>query len=243
MLVNHGEETIQAIRVGEIHIHVLDWEDDSGCSKSRGLGLLPREEQVEYSLIRPDERRREFRLSRLFLRRILAGYLHQEESSLRFIRNPRGKPTLAGSNLQFNLAHTAGRMVCSVGWTPVGIDVEKADPQARPGWRRLAERFFTPEEKEYLFTQPSGSQPLFFFRIFTMKEAYGKALGIGLGSVFRRLTVPLPIQSRSRLGPWEFFVPDPDPEGYCMALVAYNPDHDHLQYPLCDWGEEALLNL
>ena len=164
MLVNHGEETIQAIRVGEIHIHVLDWEDDSGCSKSRGLGLLPREEQVEYSLIRPDERRREFLLSRLFLRRILAGYLHQEESSLRFIRNPRGKPTLAGSNLQFNLAHTAGRMVCSVGWTPVGIDVEKADPQARPGWRRLAERFFTPEEKEYLFTQPSGSQPLFFFQ-------------------------------------------------------------------------------
>ena len=57
-----------------------------------------------------------------------------EEVAMR--REERGKPYVAGAP-EFNLSHTAGRMIAAFSSEPVGIDVESAcrDGAGRRRWR------------------------------------------------------------------------------------------------------------
>ena len=55
-----------------------------------------------------------------------------------------GKPTIEG--ICFSLSHSGDMVICAVGDKPVGCDIERS-AQAR---EKVAERFFAPEEIEYL---------------------------------------------------------------------------------------------
>lgn len=90
---------------------------------------------------------------------------------------PYGKPQLAGPGApQFNLSHAGRWIVCALARGPVGIDVE----QLRPIDLRLAERYFHRDEYAALLASAPGERLARFFRLWTAKEAYVKALGLGL---------------------------------------------------------------
>jgi Phosphopantetheinyl transferase len=87
-----------------------------------------------------------------------------------------GKPFFpALPDFHFSLSHSGEMVMCAVSSAPVGCDLEKKrcfDP-------RLARRFFHPSESAWLFSLPDGDQRTAFFRLWTCKESYMKAVGLG----------------------------------------------------------------
>ena len=97
-----------------------------------------------------------------------------------------GKPRLAehGGPLRFSLSHTRGLAACSVVLgREVGIDVEPRD--RRPP---LAGGILSPSELLLLKGLAADSKREAFFRRWTLKEAYAKALGLGLSMPFDRFS-------------------------------------------------------
>jgi 4'-phosphopantetheinyl transferase len=114
------------------------------------------------------------------LRRALARELGAQPEELAFAVEPGGRPRLAGApELFFSLSHSGDRALIALGRTPrLGADVEVFRPGVDRA--RLAERHFTERERGELAALGAGEDELGFYRVWTRKEAYVKALGRGL---------------------------------------------------------------
>ncbi|MCL6505420.1 MAG: 4'-phosphopantetheinyl transferase superfamily protein [Bryobacteraceae bacterium] len=125
-----------------------------------------------------------FTAGRGILREILSRYTGRLPSDLEFGYGPAGKPFLldnsgAPSPLEFNLAHSHGLAIYGVAFrAAIGVDIERI----RDGVEieKLAARFFTPAEARALSNLPEPERRPAFFRAWTRKEAFLKALGQGL---------------------------------------------------------------
>ena len=82
-----------------------------------------------------------------------------------------GKPYLPGG-IHFNLSHAGDLALCAVGAGALGCDIE----QERAFDLRVARRFFCPAETALLEAAGARRQEL-FFRLWTLKESYLKAVG------------------------------------------------------------------
>ena len=116
------------------------------------------------------------------LRAQLAPYAGLPPASLRFGREPRGRPFMLDArppDLQFNLSDTLGGCLLAVArGLRVGIDVERSD-RAMPALR-LARRYFAAGEYAALAALPAHLQQRAFLHAWTAKEAACKATGSGL---------------------------------------------------------------
>ncbi|MDR2615944.1 MAG: 4'-phosphopantetheinyl transferase superfamily protein [Oscillospiraceae bacterium] len=110
----------------------------------------------------------------------LSAWLRIRPDKFTFTVGEHGKPELAGHpDVHFNISHSGRYVVCAVGDEPVGVDVQEA-PAGR-NYLRIAERFFHPDELEYISSFPAGEpRAAAFTAIWTKKEAYTKLLGLGL---------------------------------------------------------------
>ena len=164
------------------------------------------------------------------LRDVLSRYLDCPPSDVQFASNPFGKPFVVRMSgrrpPEFNLSH-AGRVIL-VGVCDgrrLGIDVEEIR------WigdlESIAESQFTPRECAFILAQPSGRLERAFFRCWTRKEAYVKALGKGLSiplNSFDALTEPRPDPlfdaSSGSLNASSLQIADLDaPEGYVASVA------------------------
>lgn len=93
-------------------------------------------------------------------------------------RNKYGKPYLQGvKDFHFNISHSGHYVVIAVSEGKVGIDIEKKDKVDY----RIAERFFgNKEAREILASSEEDERIDAFYRIWTLKESYVKAIGKGL---------------------------------------------------------------
>lgn len=116
------------------------------------------------------------------IRDILAGYLNVSPATLEFSNNAYGKPALAGplSNaLRFNLSHSGELVVLAIARDrEVGVDVEQYAPDRAD--LAVAEYYFSPSEVARLRSLSAALRPRGFLNCWTRKEAYIKALGMGL---------------------------------------------------------------
>ena len=98
-----------------------------------------------------------------------------ELSAMAFGEN--GKPYLPGETVHFNLSHAGEWVLCAVSNAPVGCDVELL----RRWDMNVARRFFSAEETALLeAAQNDAARADLFFRLWTLKESYIKAVGEGL---------------------------------------------------------------
>jgi 4'-phosphopantetheinyl transferase len=119
--------------------------------------------------------------SRWLLRSCLARYTGTAPAQLVFARTDKGKPYLAGSNIHFSLSHSGHWVVLAVSAsTQVGVDVEVVR-RAR-GLQRIAQNYFHPAEVEQLARTEPQDQETYFYRLWTLKEAFFKALGTGISA-------------------------------------------------------------
>ena len=118
----------------------------------------------------------------VLLRHALSQYAPIPASAWRFVVNAHGRPAIdpsCGVTLGFSLSHTAGLVACLVGESrEIGVDVELLG--RRGAGLRLAERFFAPKEVEALRAARAPEREARFLELWTLKEAYVKARGLGL---------------------------------------------------------------
>ena len=93
-----------------------------------------------------------------------------------------GKPYLpAHPEIRFNISHADGIAACIVSERECGIDCEPVR-QYRPNVMRRA---FSEREISLVENAADGEKNLLFFRLWTLKEAYIKAIGMGLSFPLR----------------------------------------------------------
>ncbi len=101
-----------------------------------------------------------------------------------YARGENGKPYLAGRpDIFFNITHCRGLIACVLAHVPVGIDAEPIRP--RP--ERVQKRVFTPQEQRWI--EESGNPNEVFFRLWTLKESFVKAVGQGISYGLERVPI------------------------------------------------------
>ena len=143
-------------------------------------GWLDGSERERLQSIQLDGDRRDFLVGRALLRLVLTRrYPSVEPARWHFRLGAWGRPELDEPSLplRFNLSHTPGLLACALAETEVGVDVELV--RARH-FQAVAEDFFAPLEVASLARLGPGEQRERFFALWTLKEAYIKARGMGL---------------------------------------------------------------
>lgn len=171
------------LETGHVHIHYRSVDQISAEEHAQALRVLSVDEvQRAARFVFPRDRMM-FVAAHQLLRQVLSQYESVAASAWSFEATSDGKPVLAerhrATNLRFNLAHTSGFVACVVcRGREVGIDVESLDP--RIDCLEIASRFFSAREVTDLLACVESERRAQFVELWTLKEAYIKALGTGL---------------------------------------------------------------
>jgi 4'-phosphopantetheinyl transferase len=145
--------------------------------------LLSASERGRASGIKLDTHRRRYVVGHGRLRRVLARYVDARAEEIEFGMHPRGKPFIAQAqnpmDLQFNFSHTADvAMVAVALGRIVGMDIE--EHRSDVDMELIARRQFAPGEQDRFVSLPRADRRDAFYRCWTRKEAYLKAIGDGI---------------------------------------------------------------
>lgn len=149
--------------------------------------LLTPQERARHDRLGSPELKLEFLAGAALSRNALSRYAPVAPADWRFVAGEHGKPAVGSPRvdppLWFNLSGTAGLVACVVSraTATVGVDVEKLN--ATSDMLEVARQFFSPREAEALRALPPDAQAERFFAIWTLKESYVKARGLGIAAV------------------------------------------------------------
>lgn len=190
-----GEPPAQTVASYD-QIHVWRASLDQPTEQVRGLAeSLSADERERAARFHFERDQRRFVVGRGVLRAVLGSYLEIPASHIQLSYGPQGKPVLFSdsgqvSSLHFNLAHADGLALYAVTRDrELGIDIERIRPI--PETARIAEQFFSAQEREALAALPEEQRQEAFFRCWTRKEAYLKAVGEGLARPLDQIQVSL----------------------------------------------------
>lgn len=160
----------------EIQIWMLYWRDLENwvqCYKK----ILPQEEWQYVSRFISHEDCMRSAVGKVLIRKLLSQYMNISEETVVISKNRYGKPYVDGTTpIHFNISHSGEIVMAAVSKEMVvGIDVEKISEL--PEYNLLTENFFALNEWRSIAS--AGSIEL-FYEYWTAKEAYVKAVGMGL---------------------------------------------------------------
>ena len=167
-------------QLDENSVHVWCAELDQPQERVDGYrSLLSADELERAARFRFDRHRDAYIAGRGILRVLLGCYLAQPPEKIDISYSQYGKPHLSNNRLQFNLAHSGGlALFVFTLHDEVGVDIER-ERDLRDALA-IAERFFSLAERVVLRELPESEQIPAFFRCWTRKEAFIKAVGEGL---------------------------------------------------------------
>jgi len=116
-------------------------------------------------------------LGELLIRKVVIDTYHCSNDSITFSFNQYGKPFISNiPNFHFNLSHSGNWVVCAVSTKAIGVDIE----EIKEVNYEVAEYCFSKKENSELLNVEEDKRPGYFFMIWTLKESYLKAQGIGI---------------------------------------------------------------
>jgi 4'-phosphopantetheinyl transferase len=157
--------------------------------------LLTDEERAKEARFYFARDRRRYLVTRALIRTLLSGYAGDvDPRDWRFATNEYGRPHVATPDalgaLSFNLAHTAGLIVCAcTSAGAIGVDAEHV--QRDKSHVEIADRYFSAAEVSELQASPPEQRAERFFYYWTLKESYIKAIGTGLSTPLDRFSFNL----------------------------------------------------
>lgn len=225
-MISRSSNRVPAVEVW----HAPAAADQPGPTEAFCERLLLAEEKVRADRFRVASARHQHVVGRGMARALLsAGLCHSQEIGFRLLDH--GKPIVESPDVAcraFNVAHTHGLVVCGLGgreqW--LGVDVEWMDRRTDPD---LARRYFAAAEIRQLdATKSEDEHRELFLKLWTLKEAFIKAIGTGLYTPLDqfafedaagdqpRLVLNDPKLARGRQWRFESFVPR---EGFVAAVA------------------------
>jgi 4'-phosphopantetheinyl transferase len=188
-------ETSQFPALGQFEIHV--WRinlcrDDAEAARLEGC-LNPSERKRAARFHFPHDRRR-FVIRRAVLRHLLGGYAGCRPEAVGLSHTTHGKPFLEHQEkpdgLGFSCSHSADlALIALARGREIGVDLEfhRSLPEAG----EMAKTFFSVLEIAELAKAPEALKQKTFFDGWTRKEAFVKAIGLGLAFPLNRFSVSL----------------------------------------------------
>jgi 4'-phosphopantetheinyl transferase len=226
---------ITALDVDEVHVwHRLT--ETASPDTSIDDHVLSADERARRDRFHSSNDRRDYARAHDLLRRSLSRYADVPPHAWRFVEGLYGKPTLGDAVLSFNLSHTRGLAACGIARSiPLGLDVERIDRSADV--RRLAACFFTTAETAALVTRRIDRCAR-FLDLWTLKEAFIKAIGTGLSQPLDSFSFDLDRDERHigfaappgyDASEWQFalYVPAPDAR---LAVAVHAPGSRPLRW-------------
>jgi 4'-phosphopantetheinyl transferase len=138
-------------------------------------------ERARFDRYRHDDDRVMFLCGRAMARELVGRALGVDPASWPWREGDHGRPAIAlpGARLHFNLAHSAGLVVCAIADDrEVGVDVE--DRARRPVDPQVVRRYCAPAEVADIESRGAAGWHDRFLQYWTLKEAYLKARGLGI---------------------------------------------------------------
>jgi 4'-phosphopantetheinyl transferase len=182
-----------SLPLNEVHIWRVDLESPTAVIE-RCAAILSASERARADRYVFEQHRRRWTVARAALRLLLARYLNREPGMLEFTFNKFGKPSLENPSkegkIEFNLSHSAE--IALYAFTRdrlVGVDVEYMRTDL--DYDGMARHSFSLQEQHILYGLVGEEKRQAFFRGWTCKEAYAKALGKGFSQAFDQFTVSL----------------------------------------------------
>lgn len=164
-------------------------EDLLAESQARAcLALLSGEERARWQRFRIERRRREFLASHALLRTALSQRRAVAPEAWRFQANAYGKPVLDPEcGLRFNLSDSHGLAACLIAeGAEAGLDLEPCDRASEIA--AIAGDVFSPHEVAQLQSLDEPNRLDRSLSLWTLKEAYIKARGMGLSLPLKKFS-------------------------------------------------------
>ena len=178
---------IMKIKGNEVHIHSIKFSDQKN-KISTLKKLLSKVETEKADRFKFAKDSLQYIVSRGSLRKILSDYIQIDADSINFLYTEFSKPFIENSKINFNLSHSGNWCFIVISLIKdIGIDIEKI--REIEDVLKIAERYFALEEYEHLKKFKSTEQINEFFRIWTFKEAFIKAIGEGLSFPLKNFSV------------------------------------------------------
>jgi 4'-phosphopantetheinyl transferase len=172
--------------LGHNEAHLWVYLDEGGALPGRTVEVLDLEEKQRLEEYRFADKRREFLMGRLFLKHVLAQYLEIYPARVKIHLDAEEKPFLMDQPFHFSISHSHGAYVCLIGGKSSGVDVEYL---LREPLDSRAEHVFTKSEIAHLESLEEESREKYFFHLWTMKEAFWKALNRQKDIYFNQISV------------------------------------------------------
>jgi 4'-phosphopantetheinyl transferase len=152
------------------------------------LPLLDEDELRRMEAFRFEEHRQEFATTRALVRTALSHHAAVPPASWVFHTNAYGKPEIdPAQGLQFNVSNCPGLVVCLIAREcEVGVDAESE--KRAPEMLELASEVFSKRERTQLEALPSAEQPHRALALWTLKESYTKARGMGMSLPLQQIS-------------------------------------------------------
>jgi 4'-phosphopantetheinyl transferase len=178
--------------------------------------LLSEDERVRWQAFRHERRRREYLATHALVRTALSRHGQLAPTAWRFTKNAHGKPSIEPKcGLHFNLSNAPGLVVCLVAENAeVGVDVE---PHVRAkSIAEVAQRMFSPQELAQLAALDEGEKLNRYLHLWTLKEAYVKARGMGLTLPTNKFSILFGGDDGTRMVMDAILGDDPDRWRFCL---------------------------
>lgn len=145
----------------------------------RCMGIVSPEEKARFESLRVERVRREYLITRILVRMVLSRYAPVDPQDWRFSKTEHGQPRIASpekfTSSRFSVSHTNGLIACAASpGQDIGIDVEDTTRDFSD-----VTGFFSQVERQDMDSRPLEERRSKFFEIWTLKEAYTKARGMG----------------------------------------------------------------
>ena len=194
--------------------------------------ILSVEEIAKYKRFHFEKDRHSYLISHALVRKVFSSYCNVKPDKWSFTNNQHGKPDISPEikcpALKFNLSHTDGMSVCVVSLeNDCGIDVENIQRKSRTF--AVADRMFAPAEVATMRSSNDGEVQRKFFEFWTLREAYVKAIGTGLGGSSKAFYFTVEEQSTGERKMSKIhFVPDDSSQSSAWQFVLLNLSSEHI---------------
>lgn len=111
--------------------------------------------------------------------------LMMENIHSEIVYNEYGKPYFRNEKINFNISHSGDYVVLAISDNEIGIDVQKINAMNDLELDRLVRRIYNDNDYNYFYI----NDYITFFQVWTIKEGYMKAIGLGLINNIRDIVV------------------------------------------------------
>lgn len=219
------------MKISESEIHLWFVHNEQITDEvllERYLTLLSRSELAQHKRFYFDKHKRQYLVTRALVRTVLSLYVDNiSPDKWQFGKNAYNKPYICNHSLpfdlRFNISHTDKMIVLAVVLdSDIGVDVEYL-PRRSTGLE-IAKRYFSDIEFQHLSAIPVDQQSVRFLDLWTLKEAYIKARGMGLSMSLNHFSFIFPAPGKIELS----FNPDCSDDPRNWSVWQIKPGNTHV---------------